>query len=109
MTLQELEERGILDKVIEEFNSEQLIEYRKVKVCLSPNYIFSYSIGFDIIPFKDIKEVSISKKELGSYNKNKYIIIGTKDNKEYYIAPMKNRRHKAIFNELLAKIKSIIE
>lgn len=109
ITIEELKVKGILDEVISEFNSEKLIDYRKLKVYLSPDYIFSYNMGLCVIPFKDIKEINISKKEIGSYNKNKYIIITTKDNREYYIAPMQNRRQKAIFNELLTKIKTMVE
>lgn len=109
INIEELKVKGILDEVIKEFNSEKLIEYRKLKVYLSPNYIFSYSMGLCVIPFKDIKEINASKKEIGSYNKNKYIIITTKDNREYYIAPMQNRKQKAIFNELLTKIKTMVE
>ena len=104
-SLNELKEKGKLDEVIEEFESGQLISYKKLKVCLSPNYIFSYSIGFDIIAFKDIQEITTSKKVFGSYNKNKYIIITTKDNIEYYIAPIHKKRQKFVFNELLTKIK----
>ncbi len=104
-SLNELKEKGKLDEVIEEFESGQLISYKKLKVYLSPNYIFSYSIGLDIIAFKDIQEITTSKKVFGSYNKNKYIIITTKDNIEYYIAPIHKKRQKFVFNELLTKIK----
>lgn len=107
--LEELKSKGILDEAIREFDSEKLIDYKKLKVYLSPNYIFSYSMGFDVIPIKDIKEVNISKKVIGSHNKNKYIIITTRDNREYYIAPMQNRKQKAIFNELLTKIKTMVK
>lgn len=108
-TLEELKEKGILDNVIKEFDGEKLIEYKKLKVYISSNYIFSYNMGVNVIPIKDIKEVNISKKEIGSYNKNKYIIITTKDNREHYIAPMQNRKQKAIFNELLTKIKTMVK
>lgn len=104
-SLNELKAKGKLDDVIEEFESGQLISYKKLKVYLSPNYIFSYSMGIDIIAFKDIQEITTSKKVFGSYNKNKYIIITTKDNIEYYIAPIHKKRQKFVFNELLTKIK----
>lgn len=107
-SINELKSKGKLDEVIKEFEGGQLISYKKLKVYLSPNYIFSYNMGFDIIKFKDIKEVNTSKKVFGSYNKNKYIVITTKDNIEYYIAPIYKKRQKFIFNELLTKIKSTI-
>lgn len=107
-SINELKSKGKLEEVIKEFENEQLISYKKLKVYLSPNYIFSYSMGFDIIDFKDIQEITTSKKVFGSSNKNKYIIITTKDNIEYYIAPINKKRQKFIFNELLTKIKEKI-
>ncbi len=106
--LNALKEKGKLENVKKEFENEQLISYKKLKVYLSPNYIFSYYNGFDIIAFKDIEHVSVSKKIFGSTNKNKYIVITTKDNIEYYIAPTQKKRQKFIFNELLTKIKEKI-
>lgn len=106
--IDKLKNEGKLDEIINEFDSGRLIEYKKLKVYLSPNYIFSYNMGLDIIAFKDIKEATISKKEIGNPDKNKYIIIITKENIEHYIAPMKSKRQKVIFNELLAKIKTYI-
>ncbi len=108
-TIDELKSKGKLEEVIKEFENEKLISYKRLKVYLSPNYIFSYSTGLNIINFKDIREVNTSKKKIGSYDKNKYIIITTKDNIEYYIAPIQKKRQKFIFNELLAKIKSMIQ
>lgn len=108
-SLNELKEKGKLEEVKKEFEGEKLISYKKLKVYLSPNYIFSYCAGFDVIAFKDIEQVTISKKVFGSANKNKYIIITTKDNIEYYIAPIYKKRQKFIFNELLTKIKSTIK
>ena len=108
-SIKELKEKGQLDDVIEEFEGGQLIDYRKLKVYLSPKYIFSYCSGLDVIAFKDIKEVNISKNTIGSRNKNKYIVITTNDNRQYYIAPIQKRKQKVIFNELLTKIKSIVE
>lgn len=107
-SLNELKEKGKLEEVKKEFEGEQLISYKKLKVYLSPNYIFSYCAGFDIINFKDIEQVTVSKRVFGSTNKNKYIIITTKDNIEYYIAPISKKRQKFIFDELLTKIKSTI-
>ncbi len=104
-SLNELQSKGNLDEVKKEFEGEQLISYKGLKVYLSPNYIFSYCSGFDIIAFKDIQEINISKKVFGSSNKNKYIIITTKDNIEYYIAPIHKKRQKFLFNELLTKIR----
>ncbi len=109
INIEQLKLKGKLDEVINEFESGQLINYKKLKVSLSTNYIFSYSVGLDIIDIRDIKEVSTSKKTFGSYDKNKYIIITTKDNIEYYIAPIHKKRQKFIFNELLTKIKSTIQ
>ncbi len=106
--LNKLKAKGKLEEAIKEFEGEKLISYKKLKVYLSPNYIFSYCVGFDIIAFKDIKQVTVSKKVFGSSNKNKYIIITTKDDIEYYIAPISKKRHKFIFNELLTKIKEKI-
>lgn len=107
-SLNTLKAKGILEEAIKEFESEKLISYKKLKVYLSANYIFSYYAGFDIIAFKDIEQVSISKRVFGSTNKNKYIVIATKDNMEYYIAPIQRRRQKFLFNELLTKIKEKI-
>lgn len=104
-----LKSKGELEKVIKEFDNGQLINYKKLNVDLSSNYIFSYSVGLDVILFKDIKEVNVSKKTIGSRNKNKYIIVTTKDNVEHYIAPIQKKKQKAIFNELLTKIKRTIE
>ena len=107
-SLNTLKAKGKLEEAIKEFESEKLISYKKLKVYLSANYIFSYYAGFDIIAFKDIEQVSISKRVFGSTNKNKYIVIATKDNMEYYIAPIQRRRQKFLFNELLTKIKEKI-
>ncbi len=109
MVIKSLEEKGILKDVINEFEGEQLIEYNKLKVYLSPKYIFSFNNGFVIIDLKNIKEVTVSKRVRGDVDKNKYIIIVTKDDLEFYIAPIQKRSQKAIFNELLAKIKSVID
>lgn len=108
-TIDDLKAKGKLDDVIKEFEGGKLIEYKKLQVDLSPKYIFSYSNGLRVIAFKNIKDVKIFKKAFGSTDKNKYIIVTTKDNIEYYIAPTQKRRQKAIFNELLAKIKRTIE
>lgn len=108
-SINELKTKGKLEEVIGEFESEKLIDYKRLKVYLSPNYIFSYCSGFDVIAFKDIKEVTTSKNSIGSRNKNKYIVITTKDDREYYIAPIQKKKEKVIFNELLTKIKSVIE
>ncbi len=108
-TIKELKLKGKLEEVIKEFESEKSIKYKRLKVYLSTNYIFSYCFGLDIIAFEDIEKVTISKKAFLSSNKNKYIIITTKDNIEHYIAPLHKKMHKFMFNELLAKIKSKIQ
>ncbi len=108
-SISELKVKGKLQDVIEEFEGGQLIEYKKLKVYLSPKYIFSYYSGLDVIPFKDVKEVTVSKRTVGSRDKNRYIIITTKGNKDYYIAPMQKNSQKVIFNELFTKIKKTIE
>lgn len=108
-TINKLKAKGKYEEVKEEFESGKLIEYGKLKVDLSPNYIFSYCSDLEVIAFKDIREVVVSRNTVGSSNKDKYIIITTNDNEQYYIAPMKKKKQKIIFNELLAKIKATIE
>lgn len=105
-TIDKLSSEGKLNEVINEFEGGKLIDYRKLKVYLLPNYIFSYSAGLEIIAFKDIKDVSPSKKEIGKTNR--YIIITTKENTEHYIAPIKGLRERSIYNELLNKLKEIV-
>lgn len=108
-TINELKSKGKFEEVKEEFESGKLIKYRKLKVDLSSNYIFSYCSSLDVIAFKDISEVYTYKNTLGNSNRGQYIAITTKDEKQYYIAPMKKKKQKIIFNELLAKIKATIE
>lgn len=106
-SINELQLNGQLNNIIKEFDSGKLIDYKKLNVYLSHNYIFSCTLGFVVIAFKDIRDVNVSKKMVG--NSNRYIIITTKDDKEYYIAPIKKGKQKVIFNELLTKIKKTIE
>ena len=92
--LKELKEKGELEKVIEEFDNSKLIEYRSLQVYLSPSYIFSYGLGVDVISFNDIQEVTVSKNDINNRDKNKYIVITTKDNRQYYIAPIRRKKQK---------------
>lgn len=108
-TINDLKSKGKLEEAINEFENEKLIEYKKLKVYLSPKYIFSYNLGLIIIPFSDIKEASTSKKTMSNPEKYKYIIITTKDDITYYIAPISKKNQKSIFNELFEKIKRTIE
>lgn len=106
-TINRLNSEGKLNEVIEQFDGGKLIDYKKLNVYLLPDYIFSYGLGIDIIAFKDIKDISASKREIGKTNK--YIVITTKENVEYYIAPMKGIKERGIYNELLNKLKTILE
>lgn len=108
IALEELTQKGKLEEVINEYEGGQLIEYRKVRASLSPQYLFSYINGIDIIEIRNIKEVTLSKKQFGNRDKNKYIIVATKEDREYYIAPFEKRAQKVVANELLAKLKSMI-
>lgn len=109
MNLEDLKAKGKLEDVIKEYDSEKIIEYKKVKVDLSPKYLYSYNNGMEIIEINDIKEASFSQRQLGSRDKNKYIILLTKDNREYYISPFQKKAQKVVANELLEKIKSMIK
>lgn len=108
-TLEELKLKNKLDEAINEYEGGSLIEFKNVKVSLSPNFLFSYLNGIDVIEIKNIQNVTFSKKQFVNRDKNKYITITTKDNFEYYIAPFQKKSQKREANELLEKIKSMIK
>lgn len=107
-TINELTEKGKLEEVIKEYEGGKRIDYKNIKVSLSPQYLFSYTNGIYVIAISNIKEVSISKRNFVDRKKYKYIIVETKNNEKYGIAPFKKKAEKKVANELLMKIKSMI-
>ena len=106
-TINTLSKEGKLEDIKNEYESDKLIEYKKLKVNILPKYIFSYSYGLAIIPFSEIKNVYATKKTNERTSKYKYITIETNNGSVYYIAPLTKKNQKGIFDELLQKIKSM--
>lgn len=107
-TLKKLESNRKINEVLKDYESGRLIEYRKVKVSLSPKYVFDYNNGLEIIEVDSIKEVSISKKDFTNRKQKKCIILETKDGEKIAIAPFEKRAEKVVANELLAKLRTMI-
>lgn len=101
-----LKDNGVYEKIVNDYESGRLIEYKKLGVDVSPKYIFSYNDGLDVICFKDIREVYATKRVEGNVDRYKYIVVETKGGEKYCIAPQRKRSQKIVFDELLAKIKS---
>ena len=105
--LNKLEKDGELEKIIEDYEESNLIEYKKLKVIISSKYIISYLYDLVIIPIKKIKDVYVTKEVNGIKSRYKYIVIETDENLMYYITVLQNRKQKRAFEELLDKIKTI--
>lgn len=105
-SINKLKEDGIYEDVKKEYESNSLIRFEKLNVCITNNYILYYLNSLTIIPFSTIKEVHATKKINNERTKYKIICIETKDGNFYYIAPLQKRNQKLLFDELLEKIKS---
>lgn len=107
-TINMYKQKGKLPEIKKEYDSGNLIEYKKVKVSMSRNYIFSYTNGLAIIKISNIKNVYATKKFENNYTRYKYIILEMRNGDKYFIAPLIKRRQKITFNELVSKIEASI-
>ena len=108
-TLNKLEDQRLLDNFRNEYTKENIEEYKKIHVELTPNYLVSYIPSFRVIPFSDITNAYQSNMINGKYEgKFRYIAIETKNNEKYYIAQKLLNKNNEQFDEVLQKIKSKI-
>lgn len=107
--LKKLEENGDLQVFKEEYEKDSTIEYNKIKIAITENYIFSYSNEILIIPFSDIINAYYSNMIDGVYQQFRYIALETKSGKKYYIAQKAIDAKIQEFDEALSKIKSKVK
>lgn len=108
-TLKKLEENGDLQAFKEEYERDSTVEYKKIKLAITENYIFSYNNEILIIPFSDIINAYCSNMIEGVYQQFRYIVLETKNDKKYYIAQKAIDAKIQEFDEALNKIKSKVK
>lgn len=106
--INEIKENGKYDEIKKDYETGNIIEYKKLNVDISDKFLFSYMNGITIIELNNIKDVSAEKKIDQSLKRYKYIVIEDKSGTKYYIAPQTKKKQKLIFEELLAKLKTKI-
>lgn len=108
-TLKEIEEKGILESLKNEYSRENVQEYKKLNLELTPNYLINYKPELVIIPFADITNVYHSNMIDGIYQPFMYIALETKNGEKYYVAQKQLDAKKLQFDEVLEKIRSKVK
>lgn len=107
--LKKLEENGDLKAFEQEYNRASTIEYKRIKLILTENYICSFNRELVVIPFSNIVNAYCSNMIDGVYQQFRYITIETKEGAKHYIAQKAIDAKVPEFDEALSKIKSKVK
>lgn len=97
-------------EILNDYEGDNLTEFKKYNMAIGEKYIFDYSKGMDVISLANLVNVYRSNMIEGVYQLEKYIAIETNDNKKFYIAktPL-NTKKSSEFDEILEKLKSNVK